>query len=150
MGTTHNVNMFSKKCPYCRHKFDQAPKRSRKCESCGERFFVEQGEPITLKEKRIRWLHTRLQWYGITKKDVKVMFEKAPEKSDDDLYWALSQQRILELRSQKETKKSCEDLWNLYQNLAGMLYEQGKPHEHLQKLADEFADKHLEFELRSM
>jgi transposase-like protein len=132
-------NIFKSRCPYCGFVFEKKPVRSRKCEQCGNTFFVKSGKLITKKEKIFLELFLYTSNYGVSEQMIRCVIESfGTERKFNDYRWSLFNEQILK---EKAGKTNHERLANIYMAMAGILQDEGKDSSKIQELSDYHFEK---------
>jgi hypothetical protein len=94
-------NIFSEKCPYCKGKLEEKPKRMTKCPQCQSDIYIRDGKLKTALEKDFIDFAKRLHnWLGTTVSDLEREHTKLSDKfgtkaSANDTVWSILNQSLL-------------------------------------------------------
>lgn len=134
-------------CPHCGVELKLAPRRKKKCASCGQYIFVrtrlsdnqrllvteEEAKRIDLERDRLRYLNRWLgvlEEYGVTRRDFEIRKEERSEKlgvraSDHGTIWEIFNRLALGMMK-SANRDGQESLDGLYYSMALFLNEEGE------------------------
>jgi len=115
---------MAKKCPYCRARLEQTPKRKKNCPNCGKPIFVRKGRLLTEDDAKIEEWLTYLAQFDITRRSFNKHRQRLSKQFGflapvNDTVW-----RILNL--QVSRAQSFHAIQMAYREMARLASREGK------------------------